>query len=300
MIAARAISHAAILVGAIGCGRIDFDPLGDARATDAPAPLGAFMTPVPVPGLSVVGADDDDPVVSADGLELYFTSDRAGGVGGSDVYRATRPSPAAAWGAPALVAELSSPNDETQPSLCCGDLVMYLGSSRAGSLGSNDIYRATRTSLAAPWSTPTLVWELATAAYEAGAPDADELEIIFDSDRGGPARELYRATRALPTDPWSSPVLIAELAGGNLKVDAQLVTPRLLIFTSIPLSGPGYFELYTVEREGPGEPFGTPALVEGVNTSEAERDGWLSPDLRTIYFAREDTNGDYAIFTATR
>lgn len=291
MSAAHVISQLAIVVGAIGCGRVEFDRLTDAAA----GPLGAFSTPEML--LSTAGFDDDDPELTTDGLELYFTSARPGGLGTSDIWRATRANPTDEWGTPSVVVELSSSGDETQPSLCCGDLVMYFGSARSTTLGSNDIFRAERASTASPWQTPVHVVELSTTVYDGGGPTANgELEIFFDSERGGAARQIYRATRATAQEPWSTPVLVPELASTALKVDTSLVTPLQLVFSAAP----GDLELYSAERAAVGEPFGTPVLIEGVNTDVPERDPWMSPDGRTIYFARQSLAGDYDIFTATR
>jgi hypothetical protein len=302
--AARHIS-VAIVVGAIGCGRVDFGSIADAPATDAPATgdagLGVFVTPIEVPGLSLPGTDDDDPVVSSNGLELYFGSIRAGGVGGNDIWLATRSSTSDPWGTPMVVTELSSGSNETQPALCCGDLVMYLGSGRAGGLGMTDVWRATRTSLTTPWSTPVHIPELSTSGYDAASPPADEREVILDTDRGsGGDRQLYRAVRPTPQDTWSTPELIPELAAGQTKVDPWFATPQLVVYSSIPDDDAGYFEIYTAARPAPGASFGTTVHLDSIGTDRAERDPWLSSDGRTIYFARESAAGDYDLFTATR
>ena len=43
-----------------------------------------------VTALSVAGFSDDDPEISRDGLTIVFASDRPGGLGGSDIWMATR------------------------------------------------------------------------------------------------------------------------------------------------------------------------------------------------------------------
>ncbi|HUS29344.1 MAG TPA: hypothetical protein VMZ53_12585 [Kofleriaceae bacterium] len=49
------------------------------------------------------------------------------------------------------------------------------------------------------------------------------------------------------------------------------------------------------------KPFGAPSLVEGVNTDEDDRWGWLTADERTMYFARALAGGEgFDLFTATR
>jgi len=299
---ADVLSRLAISVGAIACGRVGFDATGDARtpgdSSDASMDaLGAFTSPVMI--LSTAGFDDDDPEVSADGLELYFTSNRPGGVGGADIYLATRATPSDAWGTPAVVTQLSSANDETQPTLCCGDLVMYLGSDRAGTFGNDDVYRTTRPTLTTPWSTPVHIDPLSTASYDSAAVSENELEAIIDTDVGTASRHLKISTRISAGSPWPTPVPIAELTDmANIEVDPFFVSPTQIAFTAI--RGAGYFDLFTSQRPFVGAGFEPPVRIDGVNTGEAERDPWLSPDGRTIYFVRQNLAGDYDMFTATR
>ena len=49
---------------------------------------------------------EGSPTISADGLELYFGSDRPDGFGGSDLWVSTRPSTDAEWGAPDKLVEV--------------------------------------------------------------------------------------------------------------------------------------------------------------------------------------------------
>ena len=51
---------------------------------------GSFGAPSKVAG-ATSAADDDDPWLSADLRTIYFSSNRSGGVGSMDLYRATRP-----------------------------------------------------------------------------------------------------------------------------------------------------------------------------------------------------------------
>src|SRR5690606_9477723 len=50
--------------------------------------------------------------LTADGLTIFFSSDRPGGAGGLDVYRSTRVSRDARWSEPVREAALSSPGDD--------------------------------------------------------------------------------------------------------------------------------------------------------------------------------------------
>jgi hypothetical protein len=62
---------------------------------------GAFSTPSPVPGVNLdTSVTENNPVVTADELTLFFGSDRPGGAGDLDIYQARRASVADGFGAP--------------------------------------------------------------------------------------------------------------------------------------------------------------------------------------------------------
>src|SRR5262249_20525261 len=94
----------------------------DAGAPDTPAGndaadaggLAAFSTPVPIAELASTSTDGD-PYLTADQLEIVFTSTRAGGAGGEDVWTATRASTADAWSTPVPVAEVNTADNEQHP-----------------------------------------------------------------------------------------------------------------------------------------------------------------------------------------
>jgi hypothetical protein len=250
----------------------------------------------------MTGFDDDDPELSADQLELYFTSNRRNAPAGGDVWRSVRDSTTQPWRAPAVVDELSSGYDETQPALCCDDLVMYLGSARPPASGNDDVFIATRATRDAPWSVPVHLVELSTAAgYDGGTAIArDGLAILVDTDRTSGRRQLHRATRATPAAPWSVPTPFADLAPPALavEVDPFLVGDVALLFASNRTTS--NFDLWLALRPVQEKAFAPPTPIAIVNTPEDERDPWLAADGRTLYFARRNAAGDYDIMMATR
>jgi Tol biopolymer transport system component len=85
------------------------------------------------PGLNTAG-EDSRPNVRKDGLEVVFDSTRAGGLGGPDIWTATRPSGLSAWTTPVnLGATINTAAAETRASLSWDGLTMVFGSNRAGS-----------------------------------------------------------------------------------------------------------------------------------------------------------------------
>src|SRR4029077_16160473 len=77
-----------------------------------------FGGPTPVAGLNDAAANDIQPNVRKDGLEVVFSSNRAGGLGAQDIWASTRDSFSAPWSAPATLAIAINPAAaESRPSL---------------------------------------------------------------------------------------------------------------------------------------------------------------------------------------
>src|SRR5262249_28339589 len=82
-------------------------------------------TPVLESTLNDPTATDDQPCVSADGLELYFNSTRAGGMGGIDIMVSTRSSTSQPWGTPTFATALNSTANDGGPTLTADGLRIY-------------------------------------------------------------------------------------------------------------------------------------------------------------------------------
>jgi Tol biopolymer transport system component len=107
-------------------------------------PSGAgFLSPAPVAELASA-FDEAAPVLSKDGLTLYFASTRDGGGarGGFDVWVARRPAPTSPFGVPTNVAELNTAGFDRPGWLSPDGCRLYFGSDRGGP--NTDIYVASR------------------------------------------------------------------------------------------------------------------------------------------------------------
>lgn len=261
--------------------------------------LGAFGAPTPVVALASTSLDDD-PTMTADGLELYFNSNRTGGAGGNDIWLATRASRSDAWAAPTPVAEVNTTLSETTPGVSADGLSLYFASTRVEGLGATDIYVAMRASRTDPWSAPVLVTELCTTASEHGVqPSASELAIVFNSNRDG-ATQLYIATRTSVTEPWGMPRALPELASGDEADPSIAALERVMLFHSSTRSaGVGAAELYLARRADPTLPFEAPVPITELNSPTSDSDGWISEDLRYILFT-SDRSGVSQIYEASR
>ncbi|HWQ24664.1 MAG TPA: hypothetical protein VNK94_11220 [Gaiellaceae bacterium] len=103
-----------------------------------------FGPATPVGELNDAAANDVQPNVRADGLEVVFTSNREGGSGGQDLWAATRANVTAGWSAPVnLGTAVNTSAAETRPSLSRDGRQLLFGRT-PGPEGSGDIYVSTR------------------------------------------------------------------------------------------------------------------------------------------------------------
>ena len=104
-----------------------------------------FGGSVAAAGLNEAGVNDIQPNVRKDGLEVVFSSNRAGGLGAQDIWIATRASFDAPWSTPVNVgAGVNTAAAETRPSLSRNAKQLLFGRA-PGPEGMSDIYVSTRT-----------------------------------------------------------------------------------------------------------------------------------------------------------
>jgi Tol biopolymer transport system component len=289
---------------AAACGRFGFDaPAHDAAnepdgpvvdATPPDAPTGPFGAVTVVPGLDGAGTEDDVSL-TADQLEVFFDSSRTGGLGGGDLWTATRGSVLDPFATPTNVTVLNGTGDDATPDVSGDGLTLYYVTDRAGGPGAKDIYVATRPDRSAAWVGPVLVPELSTPGDEAGPTfAADGRVMMFGTD--GAANDLYEAGRARPADAWGPVGPVAEL--NTAAEDAEPWINRdgtFLVFSSTRSGGAGGYDLWMARRASPEDVWDPPQPIAELNTAGNEADPWLSYDEHVIYFARDDV-----IVTASR
>jgi len=170
----------------------------------------SWSTPVRVTDVDTA-AEERTPWMSSDSLTLGFSSDRAGGPGGLDLWWSKRADPESPWGTPTLIANVSSSSDELTANMSSDGLRLYIGSTR---LGSYDVFVASRATTADDFDIPVPIAELNTTNDEREiSVSADELEGFIASNRPGSTRvDIYRTTRPDLATSWSLPVRVSELA----------------------------------------------------------------------------------------
>jgi len=156
---------------------------------------------------------DGNPDISADGLTLFFNSDRPGGYGGKDMWLSTRATADEPWSEPVnLGPAINGPYHEVQPSVSTDGLSLFFSihSDRPGGYGDWDIWLSTRATTHDPWSEPVNLGPIVNSPSRDWGPDisSDGLKLFFASERpGGYGDNDIWVTRRATTDaPWSEPV----------------------------------------------------------------------------------------------
>ncbi|HEX5059818.1 MAG TPA: hypothetical protein VFV99_10690 [Kofleriaceae bacterium] len=190
---------------------------------------------------------ESDPELSPDGLTLYFSSDRGGGMGGDDIYMTKRTSRTAAWMTETRVTSLNSAGSDDAPTMDGTKQRVVFFSTRTGGAGGGDLYEAKANG--ATWTTPARITELNTASNDYDPfLTSSGLGMFFDSDRTGGMgqQDLYETYRPSLTDPFVSPVLLTELNSSGRDMDPWLTTDlRTMVFAS---DRSGEFEIYITAR----------------------------------------------------
>jgi Tol biopolymer transport system component len=279
---------------------IDSQPKPDLPPADT-LPTSKFGTPTAIAKLNS-GQTDDDPSLTADMLEIFFDSSRSGGKGGGDIWTSTRTKLSSPWSTPKPASVLNSSDGETTPEVTPDGLAIYFSSHRPGGKGSGDIYRSTRASRSAGWTTPKLVAPLNSSDGDYAPTVSQDRRFIFMSSvRPGKGDfDLYTATRANASAPWSAPKLRADLDTQHVETDPWYNTARtVLYFATDRPGGKGGWDIWWATRNNPGVPFTNLAPVPELNSPQGDSDVWLSPDQKVVYLS-SNRNGNTDLFIAVR
>lgn len=244
-------------------------------------------------------AFDGGPNVSADGLTLYFTSDRAGGVGRGDLWVARRSRRDDPFGAPRnLGPAVNSAADEFAPSISADGLTLYFDSNRPGTDGASDVWVVTRADPTQAFGSPRNLGPAVNGAASDGLPSiaADGSSLYFSSRRdGGRGKmDLWLARRGSTSmefrdvqnlgpgvngahDDWGPSISADELS---------------LIFMSDRPGGRGGQDLWLARRVQRTDPFGAARpLTSPVNGPSLEGRPNLSADGAMLYFMSDRPGG---------
>jgi len=246
---------------------------------------------------------DGRPTVSSDGLELYFSSARPGGLGDRDVYVTTRSTLDDPWREPVNVGPtVNTSVREAGPGLSADDLSLFFHSNRPGGSGGLDLHVATRPTKNDAWGVPVNLGPIVnSSSNDCGASiSADGLEIFFHSPRSGGFgnADLYVTTRPTIHDDWGEPVNLGSTVNtSDYDYGPNISCDRLTLhFYSNRPNGYGSTDIWMVRRATIYDDWGEPVnLGPIVNSSSADNSPTFSADGSMLYF-RSRRPGGYGDF----
>ncbi|MHC4243258.1 MAG: LamG-like jellyroll fold domain-containing protein [Planctomycetota bacterium] len=196
---------------------------------------------------------DYSPDVSADGLRLYFASDRPGGYGSHDLWVTSRATTKDDWGAPVnLGSTVNNSTGEGCPAISTDDLELYFWSDRPGGSGNTELWTATRATTEDEWSTPVNLGRTVNSSAGEECSDilADGLSLFFVSGRSGGSgnRDLWVTTRSTITNPWGPPMNLGPTVNSSANETGPILSAdgATLYFSSGRPGGIGNGDLWQV------------------------------------------------------
>lgn len=270
--------------------------------------LGAWGPAVSAESIPGTGSElntasiDGCPMQSPDGLSLYMASNRPGGLGGLDIWVASRARTSEPFGDPVnLGAPINSAADDFCPTPVRGKGLFFVSSQAvAGACGGPDIYFSRRNP-AHGWTTPTnLGCDVNSALGEAGPSyfEADGRAFLYFSS--GP--DIYMSVRG--ADGTFGPrTAVSELnsAASDLRPNVRKGGLEIVLDSDRPgtLGGP---DLWFATRTSVHDPWSTPVNAgPAINTAAGETRGSFSWEGATLYFGRgPGPEGGSDIFVTTR
>jgi Tol biopolymer transport system component len=261
---------------------------------------------------------DQGPAISKNGLSLYFTSNRPGGLGGPfDMYVSQRASVDDPWGSPInLGPTVNTAFDEGNPALSRDGHFLFFQSKRPGGLGGIDLWVSYRehTQDDFDWQTPTNLGTGVNSAADDNGPTYFENEedgapqLYFGSARPGGlgAADIYLSEQ-MADGSFGPAVLVTELSSSFNENRPSIRHDGLEIFFQSNRTGSDgtALDLWVATRESTLDPWSTPVnLGATINTAFVENNAYLSSDAKTLFFSSDRPGGfgglDFYVTTRTK
>jgi Tol biopolymer transport system component len=286
-----------VVLTANGCS-IDQRSLGrfSVVSGDGGAEVWVPFGPVTIhPALATANASQADPTLTADELDLYFSSNPNTDW---DIWLVQRASSTDLWGTPAKVDELSSTSLDETPEVSADGLTIYLASDRPGGPAGEHLWVSHRATRAGPWDPPEPVTDFVGGDKDLSPTlQKDQLIMVFASLHGSDW-DLYETTRASTSDPWGTPTPLTELNSPQFDWDPALYGEGTgVVFASRRLNTSN--SLFYATRATVTDEFSAPQPATELNVN-GDGDPWLSDDGHHIVFDSRRGGGPTKIYEAWR
>lgn len=264
----------------------------------AKTPRGYFTDVINVGPTSSVDATEFVPVVSPDGMTLYFSQSVEfgqqfpGGQGDEDIWMATRSNLNQRFAnVTNLGASVNSPANDHMGSVSSNGLELYFGSNRSG---NTEMYRATRLSVDEPFDNVMPLGSGVNTDLLEGSPrvSPDGLTLVYQVAEQLPVEDMdvWIATRDSTDLPFDDarPMEISGVGVDDwwpsLSADGLTLFVSDWVFNNPRPGGEGQADIWVSTRESTDEPFGAPVNLDelwpesDINTIDINGAAYISPD----------------------
>jgi hypothetical protein len=255
-----------------------------------------WSDPVPLAEVNLDWAEEWSPVLSADGLTLYFGRVRTVDEPLGRIFQATRQS-ALPWSRFTAAAEIPGALNQSADDVLCpwvspdGLRIYY-------TFQSDSVFRL----MVSERPADLKLWPAGTEIHELNQLDrrlhtcrltADELTIFFagpDIQRGWSDYDIWTATRPDRDAPFDDPVNLATINSASSDIHASPSSDGLILYFAS--SRRGRYQLFRSMRESREAPFGPPVHMALFDTPNGNSTfPYLAPDGTEFYFVRETAGG---------
>ena len=298
----QAVTLVICLTIPLGCDREPERDIAGVISASHASRFSDWSEPVRLSGSMNTALNDQQPMLTRDGLTMYFASNRPGTPGAgpnNDIWVAHRECLECPFGEPTnLGAPVNTPGNDAAPALSRDEHWLFILTDRLGGMGSADIWAAYREDAHDDfaWQAPVNLGPgVNGSGFEGGAT-------YFENEGGG--AQLFFNKSPLPAPGGGDIYMSTQNADGSwgtaVAVD-ELNTPLTdqrpsishngldIYFFSNRDGGQGGVDIWGATREDLSAPFGVPAnLGVGINTAVAEQHPFIYSrgGVEMLFFSR--------------
>jgi phosphohistidine phosphatase SixA/Tol biopolymer transport system component len=240
---------------------------------------------------------DFGPTCSADGLSLYFDSNRPGGFGDKDIWVTTRPTTENLWGEPVNVGSIvNSSYSDSSPCITADGLSLFFDSDHPDGFGEHDIWVSMRVTINDPWGEPVNFGRSINTWYNETdvCISAYGTELYFSSNRpgGSGGADLWVARRSTAEDGWSAPVNLGPYFNTSFDDGGPCISADGLCLFFQFYGAADDFDMWMSKRPNKEHPWCVPVnLGLAVNSSARDLQPEISSGGSTLYFTSDRPGG---------
>lgn len=246
-----------------------------------------FTGGAPITELNAPGTSNFSPTLTEDELYMIFASNRAGGLGGYDLYETRRPTVDSLWSTPVNLTILSSANDDWEPALSYDGLELFFISTRPG-LGTSDMWHSQRSTTTSPWSAPVNVGSpINGSGLSNDDPHLtqDGLQLFYTNSAVG---QVMVATRPSVGAPFNPPVPFtpANSAGFNHSPLPE-GNGDVVFFASTRTPAPvGSSDFYMTTRDPVTNTYSAPVPITDICSTDWDSNAWRNGVTQRMYVSQ--------------